>query len=357
MSTADGHPLVEPQAEVATRQRRRLEATLAVEVRAAALHLFGADDHEVTVALDQALDTDGDVPLYPGVYHLHRLLRAGEAHLRYSREAALELAGQATGYLRRRRADGVRRYIGRPEEGYPAACVQRALAQAPAELNRATVTSRLVPWPEVPTLERAVQLLATAWPAAHAEIDAVLAQAWYLTGHGLVGFTDFAAHGAAFVSDSREIGTPGVPAAVRLAESLLHEVTHSVCNAAAVSEPLVAASPEGKVTHVPTPLRADDRPLAGLMQQLIVLVRCAALYRRAAGAVPERVAVHARADALAGQAGQAVMTLRRYRAHLTAAGSAVVEAAARQLTEHSTAPLEVAARPAAEAPGTVVPLT
>ncbi|MCF6470679.1 hypothetical protein FAF44_20100 [Nonomuraea sp. MG754425] len=337
MSTADRHPLVEPETDVATRQRERLEATVATELRAAALHLFGTDDHEVTVALDQALHADGGLPLYPGVYHLYHHLRGAEAHPRRSREAAMRLAGQATRYRERRAGAGARRFIGRPDDEYAAACVRRALAQAPAELDPATLTSRLVPWPEEPTLERAMELLATAWPAAYAEIDAVLAQAWYLTGHGLVGFTDFVAHGAAFVSDSRAISTTGVPAEVRLAESLLHEATHSLCNAAAVSEPLVASGPEGRAPLVATPLRADDRPLAGLLQQLVVLVRCASLYRRAGAVVPEQGPLHERADALADQAGQAVTTLRRYHAHLTEAGSAVVETAAGQLATRPSA--------------------
>jgi hypothetical protein len=332
------HPLVEPDAEVARHQRGRLETTVAAELRAAATRLFGTEDPEIASSLDRAIGTPLGLPLFPGVYHLYHHLRGGESRPDGSREATVELGRQAIRYREQRQAEGPRRYAGSLDAEYPASCVQRALAQAPAEMDRTTVTSKLAPWPrEEPILDRAMEVLMEAWPAAHAEIDVVLAQVWYLSGHGLVGFTDFTAHGAVFVSDSRAIDTEGIPAAVRLAESLLHEATHTVCNAAAVSQPLVLGSPGGTVTLVPTPLRADQRPLAGLMQQLVVLVRCAGLYERAIEAVGERAALHDRAAVLADQARQAVRTLRRYRPHLTEAGAAVVEAAARRITTCPTA--------------------
>jgi hypothetical protein len=81
----------------------------------------------------------------------------------------------------------------------------------------------------------------------------------------------------------------------------------------------------------PTPLRADQRPLAGLAQQLVVLVRCAEFYRRALGTGFDDEALDRRAGALSKDAATAAETLLKFSRHLTEAGVELAEEARQHL--------------------------
>jgi HEXXH motif-containing protein len=75
-----------------------------------------------------------------------------------------------------------------------------------------------------------------------------------------------------------------------------------------------------------TPLRADPRPLTGLLQQLVVLVRTLLLYDRLAPqpSIAATAAVAARRDKLCQQATEALRVISAHTAKLTHHGRAVV---------------------------------
>jgi HEXXH motif-containing protein len=174
-------------------------------------------------------------------------------------------------------------------------------------------------------------LLGTVWPEMLAEMVCVIHQVALLDGYGIEGFTDFTTHGAVFVNAARfDAGYDDLPVEVRLAEALVHEGTHNRCNAAAVSQPFLTPDGHDDAWLVHTPLRADPRPLGGLFQQLVVLIRCVALYDRLLerGGDGYCPAVLARRDRLAAQARQAVETTEQHAPKLTDAGRAVLEEAA-----------------------------
>ncbi len=172
---------------------------------------------------------------------------------------------------------------------------------------------------------KAVDLLDAAWPQMLAELREMVRQVVLLRGDAIEGFTDFAVHGSVMINQARlATGNTGLPGPVRLAEALVHEGTHTRCNAAQLVRPFLRpASGDGEL--VMTPLRADPRPLAGLFQQLVVLVRSALLYRRLPVGKGSGAAAHrARLDRLVGQAHQSAETLARHREVLTSHGQEIL---------------------------------
>lgn len=172
-----------------------------------------------------------------------------------------------------------------------------------------------------------------------AELHEGVRQVVLLDGRAIDGFTDFTTHGAVFVNAARlTLGRAGLPGWVRLADALVHEGTHTRCNAAAFSTPFLVSA-TGPDPSVMTPLRPDPRPLTGLFQQTVVLVRQAVLYRlihqRAPLSDHQREAVADRRARLLVKAFQGVDMLGRHRAALTPAGEAVHAEAAGLLAEET----------------------
>jgi HEXXH motif-containing protein len=205
--------------------------------------------------------------------------------------------------------------------------VTRALAVIPARSgdDRPLAGSAVTFWRDADraVFRETVDLLNAAWPQLLAELQVMVHQVVLLAGNAIDGFTDFTVHGAVMINQARlATGSTGLPGPVRLAEALVHEGAHTRCNAAQLVRPFLRpAGGDGEL--VMTPLRADPRPLAGLFQQLVVLVRSALLYRRlpvGTGAAAHR----ARQDKLIGQARQGAETLDRHRDVLTDHGQEVL---------------------------------
>ncbi len=168
-------------------------------------------------------------------------------------------------------------------------------------------------------------VLARVWPQMLAEMGAMVRQLCLIRGDELGAFTDFASHGAVFVNRRRlGPGQAGLPTGVRLAETLVHEATHHRCNAAAMFHPFLIDDADLPLAN--TPLRSDPRPLNGLFQQLVVLVRCQMFYTRLAedDAGSHRQVLHGRWQRLASQASQALATVRQHDGALTQHGHQVV---------------------------------
>jgi HEXXH motif-containing protein len=174
-----------------------------------------------------------------------------------------------------------------------------------------------------------VDLLHAAWPQMLAELRKMVHQVALLRGAAIDGFTDFTVHAAVMINQARlATGSTGLPGPVRLAEALVHEGTHTRCNAAQLVRPFLRPT-GGDSELVMTPLRVDPRPLAGLFQQLVVLARSALLYRRLPAGDGTAAAAHrARQDKLIGQAHQSADTLARQREVLTDHGREVLAEAA-----------------------------
>lgn len=172
---------------------------------------------------------------------------------------------------------------------------------------------------------KTVDLLHVAWPQMLAELREMVHQVALLWGDAIDGFTDFTVHGAVMINQARlATGGTGLSGPVRLAEALVHEGTHTRCNAAQLVRPFLRSA-GGDAELVMTPLRADPRPLAGLFQQLVVLVRSALLYRRLSVGDGTGAAAHrARQDKLIGQAHQGAETLARHRETLTDHGREIL---------------------------------
>ncbi|WP_406090591.1 aKG-HExxH-type peptide beta-hydroxylase [Streptomyces sp. NBC_01013] len=319
--------LLDPDAHAAAGHRQRLELSLTGELNELLTSLPG--DTAPHDPLASSCPSADEGPLYPGLYSAYHSLRKQDA----KEAGALWFATlrQEAAYRTRRR-DGLART---GESDYAARCVRRALSQAPPEMDRSTVTSHLTDWspPQRALLDRALALLDAAWPQAYTEVVTAVAEVSLLGGHGLIGFTDFVAHGAVFISDFQLTPRDGVSAEHLLAESLLHEATHTVCNASATTEPLIRSPRGGEAPRVSTPLRSDPRPLAGLTQQLVVLTRCAELYARAGVEGSDGAGLARRAQLLAGQAAAAGTTLRKFEKHLTEAGVRLVDEAERRRQE------------------------
>ncbi|MFC6063955.1 aKG-HExxH-type peptide beta-hydroxylase [Streptomyces ochraceiscleroticus] len=218
----------------------------------------------------------------------------------------------------------------------------RALAALPAGTDK-TGGSRVASWrgTERAVLGESCTLLAGHWPQMLAELRACVVQVALLEGSAIDGFTDFATHGAIYINRARLGPSPrGLPGPVRCAEALVHEGTHTRCNAAQLGTPFLTTE-AGDTAPVRTPLRSDPRPLAGLFQQAVVLARCAALYERLlehgttsateSPGIPERavgspvaLALASRRDRLSTGARQAIAVLYERPALLTGHGRAVL---------------------------------
>ena len=145
-----------------------------------------------------------------------------------------------------------------------------------------------------------------------------------MDGGGIDGFTDFRVHGAVFVNRRRFATGRPIPAEIRVAEALVHEGTHTRCNAAALGRPFLLPAGTDDDLLVLTPLRPDLRPLNGLFQQVVVLARCLSLYDRLAGAGNGGEAVAARRDKLLAQSRQGLGTIGAHRARLAPHGLEVL---------------------------------
>lgn len=187
-------------------------------------------------------------------------------------------------------------------------------------------------------------LLAEVWPQMLAEASAVVRQVALLVGRHIDGYTDFTTHGVVFINRRRfESGCTGLPGSARLAEALVHEATHNRFNIAALSRPfLIGEEVQGAPALLATPLRSDPRPLSGLFQQLVVLVRSVGLYDRLipSGAfdTSERQALEARRDVLRGQADHALVTTQNQAGALTAYGKDLVAEAGDLLARARSTP-------------------
>lgn len=232
-------------------------------------------------------------------------------------------------------------------QGHLSRSVARALRSVPARgADAPAATADVVEWEaaERDVLAAALALLERVRPEFAAELRETVVEVALLGGAAIDGFTDFAVHGAVHVNRSRlQGGTDGVPGVVRCAEALVHEGTHTRCNAAAVAEPFLvpdeverdgaarrgsgARGSGGGRVLVATPLRADPRPLTGLFQQTVVLARSVLLYRGLAGVEfpgPGPAAVEARCAKLLDGARQAVRTLAAHPDSLTPHGRTVL---------------------------------
>ncbi|MGW4229981.1 aKG-HExxH-type peptide beta-hydroxylase [Streptomyces sp. NPDC004980] len=266
-------------------------------------------------------------------------------HVLRSGPPAPERLARLTGMLDRARSDGAA--VPPPGLAWPARfaapgphlerSVARALKAVPEQgvAPDAPRGSVMTGWreSEKETARRAVALLESVWPGAAAESRALLVQIALLDGPAIDGFTDFTVHGAVFIRRDRL--TPdadGLPGPVRLAEALVHEGTHTRCNAASVAARPFLRPLRENGPMVTTPLRLDPRPLTGLFQQTVVLARSVLLYRRlladGTGESGADAAVRARHDRLARSAVEAVGTMTRHRDTLTGHGATVLEDAA-----------------------------
>jgi HEXXH motif-containing protein len=186
-------------------------------------------------------------------------------------------------------------------------------------------------------------LLAEVWPQMLAEASLVVRQVALLAGRHINGYTDFTTHGVVFINRRRlEPGRTGLPGSARLAEALVHEGTHNRFNVAALSRLfLIDEVGQGAPVLLATPLRSDPRPLSGLFQQLVVLVRVS-LYDRLlpSGAfdTSERQALAARRDVLRGQADQALATIQSHADALTGYGQDLVAEARDLLSQARSIP-------------------
>ncbi|MGW6236004.1 aKG-HExxH-type peptide beta-hydroxylase [Streptomyces sp. NPDC055094] len=225
----------------------------------------------------------------------------------------------------------------------PAGHLRRSLARALRSLpaprsDGPPRTAATAAWTgrEREVLADALALLAAAWPRSAAEIRETVAEVALLEGNAIDGYTDFAVHGAIFLNRVRLTpGDDGLPAAVRCAEAVLHEATHTRCNAAAVAQPFLlperasgeggAGTGTGGPLLVATPLRADPRPLSGLFQQTVVLARIVCLYERLD---QSGEAVARRRERVTASARQAVHTLAEHEHSLTPRGGSVLASCA-----------------------------
>ncbi|MFJ5102697.1 aKG-HExxH-type peptide beta-hydroxylase [Streptomyces sp. NPDC088554] len=231
-----------------------------------------------------------------------------------------------------------------PPQDHLRRSVARALRSIPPRTGAggAPVVADVAPWDadEQQALVRAMALLAEAWPEMVGELAETVTEVALLDGDAIDGFTDFTVHGAVLIHRSRlTANAAGLPGPVRCAEALVHEGTHTRCNAAAVAEPFLLPAPapadEGPERSagapgallVATPLRADPRPLSGLFQQTVVLARSVLLYQRLdrlSELLAAEPAAAARRARLTASARQAVDTLGRHADALTEAGRSVL---------------------------------
>lgn len=131
--------------------------------------------------------------------------------------------------------------------------VARALRSIPPRTrpDGQPVTAEVAEWrtPERDVLVEALEVLDTVWPQSADETRETVAEVALLDGDAIDGYTDFTIHGAVLLNRSRlAVGRDGLPGVVRCAEALVHEGTHTRCNAAASRRPFLvpAGGPEGR---------------------------------------------------------------------------------------------------------------
>jgi HEXXH motif-containing protein len=229
-----------------------------------------------------------------------------------------------------------------PPEEHLVESLARAVSQVPQRPDRleALAALRIGAWDDEDraAFAEATGLLERAWPEMLAELRIVVMQIALLRGFGVDGFTDVATHGAIYVNSARlrPHAESGLGGPVRLAEALVHEGAHNRCNAAALSTPFLADGGSRDEPVVQTPLRQDPRPLTGLLQQIVVLVRSLMLYDRLLDAGMAEPALVNRREKLRGQAGEALRVVSAHGGRLTDHGRSVV-AHARDLHARSFA--------------------
>ncbi|MFI6598666.1 aKG-HExxH-type peptide beta-hydroxylase [Nonomuraea sp. NPDC050536] len=274
--------------------------------------------------------TDDALLLYPGFF--------SAAH----RSQRDQSGGTAMGELLRAAVESQRRATGSgcsqwavdlaPSEPHLRQSAERAIAQAPRPTGPSGGRHvSVIPWNagQRAVFCDAASLVADAWPQMLAELRVVVKQIALLCGGGIAGYTDFATHGTVYISERRLAGGRGsLDPAIVLAESLIHEGTHNRCNAATTLTPLLKPSGGRNAPLLQTPLRSDPRPLSGLLQQLVVLVRCTYFYEQ----LMERSGLDSRDswerhDELARQANQALTAARTQISSFTAQGRAVLHEA------------------------------
>jgi hypothetical protein len=217
-----------------------------------------------------------------------------------------------------------------PPEDHLRDSLARAVSQVPQRPDRleALAALRIGTWSQADRAAfcEATCLLAATWPEMLDEVAEVVRQIALLDGFGVDGFTDVATHGAIYVNRAR-LGPDdaGLPGPIRMAEAIVHEGAHNRCNAAALAERFLADPKSGgSEPVVMTPLRPDPRPLTGLLQQLVVLVRSVLLYDRLLDASDPPAAAVARREKLHAQASEALRVISGHTSKLTAHGRAVV---------------------------------
>lgn len=286
-------------------------------------------------ALPSASVIAGQEMAYPGfhavAHHAQRLLRREELSPQTRAELAVIVRAVAERASRSRSRSAGRTWhpwwavdLAPPEE-HLTESLSRAMVQIPQRPGR-VVDLTVTDWADQhhQVFQEACETLAQAWPEMLVELSAVVRQVALLDGWGIDGYTDFTVHGAIFINKARLGAQPdGLPPHLRLAEALVHEGTHNRCDAAAASDPFLASAEvaAGAGPGLPTPLRAEPRPLSGLFQQVVVLVRSVLFYDR----LPATDLVRARREFLLGQGLKGAATLRSQVENLTERGRAVAD--------------------------------
>ncbi|MFE6868589.1 HEXXH motif-containing putative peptide modification protein [Kitasatospora sp. NPDC057692] len=319
---------VEPDAEWAVRDEERLDGMVAGCLTAAGCAESSWRRQDLR---------------YPGLHATaHRLQRArgntsGDGERERNTQLVDGVAERARSSAERARATaadtGWAVDLAPPTEEHLTASVRRALRQVPPRTGPAAAgpAAEVGDWNTGLRTAFAAchRTLERAWPQMLAELGVTLRQIALLDGDGIDGFTDFTVHGTAFVHHRRLTDDPGSGLAgpVRLAEALVHEGTHNRCNAAAAGTPFLR--PSDPDVLLPTPLRADPRPLTGLFQQVVVLARLVLLYRN----LPQEPAVRARQAVLLDQGRDGASSLRRHADALTPAGGELLRQAEAVFTD------------------------
>ncbi|MGW4795164.1 aKG-HExxH-type peptide beta-hydroxylase [Nonomuraea sp. NPDC004297] len=132
----------------------------------------------------------------------------------------------------------------------------------------------------------AAALIARSWPACHAELASHVRLVVPFTSELMAGWTPVNQLGAIYVRAATQPvrvaadSTAALPPADYTAERLVHESAHTRLNVLSLHEPLFVA--KGQHELLPSPLRKDLRPAAGVYHAAFVLSRVVAFMRRAA---------------------------------------------------------------------------
>ncbi|MEU5427005.1 hypothetical protein AB0H73_15565 [Streptomyces olivoreticuli] len=208
------------------------------------------------------------LPLHPAAVEAARL--AGREHP-LAPERAAELArqlGEASAALPPEAATGPVEWPVEQADPDGLPHLRRAVARS-AELPPTAALGRWRPADRA-VFASAVRLLDAVWPRMLGELRATVAQVALLDGAAVDGHIDAAVRGAVLIGRRVLSPTPaGLPASVRLAETLVYEGTRSRCAAAvAAREPFPAAEEDGAC------------------HRAVGLARCVLLYERLLGAGP-----------------------------------------------------------------------